>query len=164
MNWVPGGPSLDRSVMTDELLLARAASSLAFWLALPEPAPKKPPPAPPPARPPPKPPGAVVVVVVEVDDDVLATPTVRSTTMSVPTLDRGDSTLFCAFESPLDTPTMPMTRPTPAASPRAVTSVRLQRRHSSCRTYRIETTDRAHFRTGALRGSHLLQHLALLFL
>ena len=106
MNWVPGGPSLDRSVMTEELLLARAASSLAFWLVLPDAAPKKPPVPPPPGRPL-KPPGDVVVVVVEVDDDVLATPTVRSTTMSVPTLERGDSTLFCALRARWTPPRCP---------------------------------------------------------
>ena len=55
---------------------------------------------------------------------------------------------------------MPMSRPTPAASPRAVTRVRLQRRHSSCRTYRIETMDRAHLLNGApLRVSHPLHHM-----
>ena len=55
----------------------------------------------------------------------------RVTMMSVPTEPSGERTLFWASESPWDTPIMPITRPTPAASPKAVTSVRPQRRRSS---------------------------------
>ena len=45
----------------------------------------------------------------------------RVTMMSVPTEDRGESTLFWAWVSPSETPTMPITSPTPAARPMAVT-------------------------------------------
>ena len=61
----------------------------------------------------------------------VAAPTVRVTMMSVPTLDRGDSTSLCALLRPSETPMIPMTRPTPAARPSAVTTVRLQRLRSS---------------------------------
>ncbi len=123
--------------MTEELLSARADASEAFCPALPDRREKNPPPPPPAPPPPPKPPPAnpgAVVVVVDAVAVVVATPTVRSTTMSVPTDDNGDSTLVWALDSPLDTPMIPMTRPTPAARPRAVTRVRLHRRHSSCHT------------------------------
>ncbi len=100
----------------------------------PAPAPKKPPPpAPVPPPPPPNPPVGVVVDVVVVDPvlEVGVASTVRVTMMSVPTEVRGDNTLFCAWVSPSETPTIPMTSPTPAASPMAVTTVRLHRRRSS---------------------------------
>ena len=133
VNLVPAGPSLARSVMTDEFAAASAAASVALSPAPPRP--KKPPP-PPPANPPPpvkpppppKPPVGVVVVVVAVDS---VGATVRVTMMSVPTDLRGDSALVWASLRPCDTPMMPMTSPTPAARPAAVTSVRPMRRRSS---------------------------------
>jgi len=75
-------------------------------------------------------PEAVVVGVVDVDVDVVGA-TVRVTMMSVPTEPSGDSTRFCASVRPSETPMIPMTRPTPAARPSAVTSVRPNRRRSS---------------------------------
>ncbi len=77
----------------------------------------------------------VVVVVVEPLLEVGVASTVRVTMMSVPTDDRGESTLFCAWVRPSETPTIPMTSPTPAASPMAVTTVRLHRRRSSFHAY-----------------------------
>ena len=66
----------------------------------------------------------------------------RVTMMSVPTEFSGESALFCASLSPWETPMIPMTRPTPAASPIAVTTVRpsvaelvpcvTEREHGAC--------------------------------
>ncbi len=118
----------------EELLLSSvAACVLSVLLKPPIPRAKNPPPPPvgkvPPVGndPPPLNDGRVVVVVVW---DVVGA-TVRVTMMSVPTDPSGDRTLFWASESPCETPMMPITRPTPAASPKAVTSVRPQRRRSS---------------------------------
>ena len=139
LNWVPGGPSLARSVSTDELLLSRALASDALAPAAPDRRRTHRPPARHRhAPPPPKPRRRWSSW--STTREVLATPTVRSTRMLVPTLDSGDRTCACALERPLDTPTMPMTSPTPMANPRAVTNVRLQRRRSSCHTYPNENT------------------------
>ena len=142
VNCVPAGPSLDRSVSTDELALRSAAWSEAFNEVMaeapprprPAPAPKKPPPPPPPPPPKPPPVGAVVVVVVEALEVVVAS-TVRVTMMSVPTEESGERILFWAWVRPSETPTIPMTSPTPAARPMAVTTVRLHRLRSSFHAY-----------------------------
>ena len=131
VNFVPAGPSLARSVMTEELAAASAAVSDELSDPPGPPAKNPPPPppagAPPPGKPPPMPLGAVVVVVAV--DRVGAT--VRVTMMSVPTDLSGDSALDCASLRPWETPMIPMTRPTPAARPTAVTIVRPRRRRSS---------------------------------
>jgi len=69
-----------------------------------------------------------VVVVVAVES---VGATVRVTMMSVPTEFSGDRALFWASLNPCDTPMIPITNPTPAARPIAVTTVRPSRRRNS---------------------------------
>src|SRR5256885_2903502 len=96
------------------------------------------PPGPRPAKKPPRPRmSAWVVDVVDVafaDVDAGCAPTTRVTRMSVPMLCRGARTWFCALSSPCETPMIPITRPTPRASPSAVSTVRPRRRRSSLAT------------------------------
>lgn len=62
--------------------------------------------------------------------------TVLVTMMSVPTEPSGERILFWALDKPSETPLMAITRPTPAARPRAVTTVRPDLRCNSFQTYR----------------------------
>ena len=54
-----------------------------------------------------------------VAEDEAAYRAAEYTMMSVPTVDRGESTWPCALVRPSDTPMMPITSPTPAARPSA---------------------------------------------
>ena len=135
VNWVPGLPSFERSVITDALFSRSVAACdpLAPFVDPATPRAKNPrhprrPDQPHPCRRPcHRTSGWSCVVVLFVVVGAI----VRVTMMSVPTVPSGERTRFCASDRPWDTPTMPITRPTPAASPRAVTSVRVQRRRSS---------------------------------
>ncbi len=138
VNFVPGFPSFDRSVITE---LFSLSSAVASWLlrldrasASPPLRPPNPPPGGPAAKNPPpfwRPCEADGVGVGLADVLGEAGATVRVTRMSVPTDPSGERTLRWAVSSPADTPTMPITSATPAASPRAVRTVRAARRRSS---------------------------------
>src|SRR5438093_3853936 len=95
VNFVPAGPSFDRSVSTEELALRSAAWSLSFnccSASAPGPPPgpaKNPPPGP---RPPPGTWSADGDGLGDALEAFDSAPTVRVTMMSVPTLERGEST------------------------------------------------------------------------
>ena len=130
MNFVPGLPSFDRSVVTFEFSDASALMSARFRLLLFPPGPPK------------KNPRFARGSVCALADGVgvalvplLDAPTTRVTRTSVPIELSGASTFACAWSKPCETPMMPMTSPTPAARPSAVRIVRPRRRRSSLKTY-----------------------------